>query len=88
MEIMKSQFLRDEKYLAYRYSYKNKPWELYVTENKEGNTPNQVTHSLKPNFDDYNWRAPEVIRFKAEDGANVPARVYITNCRKPTIMQL
>jgi len=70
---------QDEKYLAYRYSYKNKPWELYVTQNKEGNTPNQVTHSLKPNFDDYNWRAPEVIRFKAEDGANVPARVY-----KPT----
>ena len=69
----------DEKHLAYRYSYKNKPWEIYITENKEGNFPNQATHSLNPNFEDYSWRAPEVITFKAEDGANVPARVY-----KPT----
>ena len=69
----------DEKYLACRYSYKNKPWEIYITENKEANTPTQVTHSLNPVFKDYSWRAPEVIRFKAEDGANVPARVY-----KPT----
>ena len=69
----------DEKHLAYRYSYKNKPWEIYITENKEGNFPNQATHSLNPNFEDYSWKAPEVITFKAEDGANVPARVY-----KPT----
>lgn len=69
----------DEKYLAYRYSYKNKPWEIYIAENKEGNTPIQVTHSLNPVFEDYNWSVPEVISFEAEDGANVPARVY-----KPT----
>ena len=69
----------DEKYLAYRYSYKNKPWEIYITENKEGNIPVQVTHSLNPIFKDYSWRACEVITFKAEDGADVPARVY-----KPT----
>jgi len=67
---------QDEKYLAYRYSYKNKPWELYVTENEEGSIEKQVTHSLTPAFKDYNWRAPEVISFKAEDGADVPARVY------------
>jgi len=69
----------DEKYLAYRYSYKNKPWEIYVTENKEGNISAQVTSSLNPIFEDYSWRAPEVISFKAEDGADVSARIY-----KPT----
>ena len=69
----------DEKYLAYRYSYKNKPWEIYITENKSDNAPKEVTSSLSQEFKNYNWIAPEVISFKAEDGANVPARIY-----KPT----
>ncbi len=40
----------DEKYLAYRYSYKNKPWEIYITENKEGNYSCSGDTFLEPYF--------------------------------------
>ncbi|NDK56087.1 prolyl oligopeptidase family serine peptidase [Pontibacter fetidus] len=66
----------DEKMLAFRYSYSNKPWELYVMENKKGAKPKQVTNSLTDEFKAYNWREPEVISFKAKDGEDVYARLY------------
>lgn len=66
----------DEKWLAYRYSYSNKPWELYIQENKAGAKPQQLTASLSSEFKSYNWREPEVTTFKARDGADVYARIY------------
>ncbi len=69
----------DEKWLAIRYSYTNKPWELYLQENKVGAVPKQLTNSLRTEFKSYNWRDPEVTTFKARDGADVYTRVY-----KPT----
>ncbi len=66
----------DEKTLAIRYSYSNKPWELYVMDNRKGAKPRQVTQSLTEEFKSYKWREPEVISFKASDGADVYARVY------------
>ena len=67
----------DEKTLLVRYSYKNKPWELYVADNKTNSTLNQITFSQTEAFKKYNWRAPEVITFKAQDNANVNARIFI-----------
>ncbi len=66
----------DEKYLAVRYSFANKPWELYLQENKPGAEAIQVTHSTTVDFNSYNWRVPEFITFNAEDGAKVYARLY------------
>ncbi|PRY10682.1 dipeptidyl aminopeptidase/acylaminoacyl peptidase [Pontibacter ummariensis] len=66
----------DEKTLAVRHSYSNKPWELYVMDNKKGAKAKQVTNSLTEEFKSYDWREPEVITFKAEDGADVYARLY------------
>ncbi|TPE44884.1 prolyl oligopeptidase family serine peptidase [Pontibacter mangrovi] len=66
----------DEKHLAIRYSYSNKPWELYVMDNKKGAKAKQVTSSLTEEFKSYDWRDPEVITFKAKDGADVYARLY------------
>lgn len=66
----------DEKWLAIRYSYSNKPWELYLQENKPGAKPQQITNSLSEEFKSYNWRDPEVTTFKARDGADVYTRVY------------
>ena len=34
----------DEKYIAYRYSYQNKPWELYVQANKANAKAQQLTY--------------------------------------------
>ncbi len=66
----------DEKWLAYLYSYSNKPWELYIQENKTGGKPQQITSSLTDEFKSYAWRDPEVTTFKARDGADVYTRVY------------
>ncbi len=67
----------DEKYIAYRYSYSNKPWELFIQENAPGKKPVQVTDkAMSDEFKAYPWRAPNVISFTARDGANVYARIY------------
>ena len=66
----------DEKWLAYRYSYSNKPWELYIQENKTGAKPTQITESLSAEFKSYAWKDPLVTTFKARDGGDVYARVY------------
>ena len=69
----------DEKTLLVRYSYKNKPWELYWATNKKGSPLNQITFSTTAAFQAYNWRSPEVITFKAQDGTPVNARLYTPN---------
>lgn len=66
----------DEKWLAIRYSYSNKPWELYLQENKPGAKPVQITNSISDEFKSYNWRDPELTTIKARDGADIYARVY------------
>jgi dipeptidyl aminopeptidase/acylaminoacyl peptidase len=66
----------DEKWMAIRYSYSNKPWELYLQENKAGAKPQQITNSLTEEFKSYAWRDPEVTTFKARDGADVYTRVF------------
>ena len=66
----------DGRTLAVRYSYTNKPWELYVMDNKPRATMRQLTHSTTPEFESYPWRDPEIITIKARDGADVYARLY------------
>ncbi|MEK6782874.1 MAG: prolyl oligopeptidase family serine peptidase [Bacteroidota bacterium] len=66
----------DEKWITYRYSASNKPWELYIQETKAGAKPQLITASLTDEFKSYPWRAPEVTTFNARDGADVYARVY------------
>ncbi|TSD64854.1 S9 family peptidase [Inquilinus sp. KBS0705] len=67
----------DEKWLAIRYSYSNKPWELYVQPNKPGAKAVQVTNSTTPEFKSYPWREPEVISFKNRYGKDIYARLYL-----------
>ncbi|WP_163326030.1 S9 family peptidase [Draconibacterium mangrovi] len=66
----------DEKYLAIRHSEANKPWELYLQENKAGAEAEKLTNSTTDAFNKYNWRIPEFITFNAADGAEVHARLY------------
>ena len=66
----------DEKTLAVRYSFKNKPWELYTAVNTSSSQLKQITHSTTKEFDFYKWREPEVITFKGSDGKDVYARLY------------
>ena len=79
----------DETKLLVRYSYKNKPWELYVADNKKNTLLNQITFSTTDNFKAYPWRAPEVVTFKAQDGTTVYARLYkpkTANANKAAIL--
>ncbi|HEY4197330.1 MAG TPA: prolyl oligopeptidase family serine peptidase, partial [Mucilaginibacter sp.] len=66
----------DEKWLAIRYSYTNKPWDLYLQPNKPGAKAIQVTNSVSEEYNSYPWRAPEIITFKNRYGSDVYARVY------------
>ncbi|MDB5128516.1 prolyl oligopeptidase family serine peptidase [Mucilaginibacter sp.] len=66
----------DEKWLAIRYSYSNKPWELYVQANKPGAKATQVTNSTTEEFKSYPWKEPEVISFKNRNGKDIYARLY------------
>lgn len=70
----------NEKNIAFLHSYSNKPWELYLQPAKTGAAAQQITFKAQSEeFKSYPWREPEVISFKAADGALVYARVY-----KPT----
>ncbi len=81
----------DEKYIGILYSYSNKPWELYLQENlpylpdrqaagqsrkPRGKTEQITTKAMSDEFRSYPWRDPELITFKARDGAQVYARLY------------
>jgi dipeptidyl aminopeptidase/acylaminoacyl peptidase len=67
----------DEKELAILYSYSNKPWELYVQENKPNAKLEQVTNKAQSDeFKSYPWRDPEVVTFTARDGATVYGRLF------------
>lgn len=66
----------DEKQLAIRYSYTNKPWELYVMPNKPGAEMVQLTKSTTADFNAYPWMDSEIIHFTARDGVSVPATLY------------
>ena len=69
----------DETQLAIRYSYTNKPWELYIMPNTPGAKMLQLTESTTNTFNSYKWIDSEIINFIARDGASVPATLY-----KPT----
>ncbi len=67
----------DEKWIAYRYSYINKPWELFIQENNPGKKPVQVTDkAMTEEFKAYAWKEPKVTSFTARDGAQIYYRVY------------
>ncbi len=67
----------DEKWIAYRYSYTTKPWELFIQENAPGKKPMQVTNKgTTEEFRSYAWRDTKVFTIPARDGAQIYARVF------------
>ncbi|MBK9313856.1 MAG: S9 family peptidase [Acidobacteria bacterium] len=66
----------DESMLAIVHSYSNKPPELYLAANQAGAAARQVTMSPTEEFRSYKWIDPPIVRFKARDGVEVPARLY------------
>jgi dipeptidyl aminopeptidase/acylaminoacyl peptidase len=74
----------DEKYIGILYSSPNRPWELYLQENKPGTKAEQLTYKAQSDeFKSYAFREPEVITFPAADGQMVYARIYKPNNPHP-----
>lgn len=69
-------FSRDFGRVYSLYSYKNKPTELYVSENSLKSKPKQLTFSLTSDFKSYPWYDPEIVTIKAKDGKYIYARLY------------
>lgn len=67
----------DEKWLAIRHSYSNRPWELYLQPNKPKAKAIALTSGQSEEFKAYTWRDPQLVTFQAGDGAAVPARLYL-----------
>jgi len=67
----------DEKKLAILYSYTNQPTELFIQDAKVGAKATQLTAGQSAEFKAYSWKDPQIVRFTAEDGAQVPARLYL-----------
>ncbi len=66
----------DERFLAIRHSYSNRPPELYVQENRPDAEARRLTTSMTEEFRAYPWRVPELVRIPARDGARPWARFY------------
>ncbi len=67
----------DEKNIAYRYSYINKPWELFVQENAANKKITQVTTKAQTDeFKSYAWRENKIFTFTARDGQPVYAKLF------------
>ncbi|MFV9483681.1 prolyl oligopeptidase family serine peptidase [Christiangramia sp. ASW11-125] len=67
----------DESQMAITYSYMNKPEELFLKETSSKAQTIQVTDGRSEAFKAYDWREPQLIKFTAQDGAKVPARLYL-----------
>jgi dipeptidyl aminopeptidase/acylaminoacyl peptidase len=72
----------DEKSFLVRYSFKNKPWELFYAENKPNAKLQQITFSTTKEFQQYQWQAPEVVTFTAQDGKTSLRSIVRTKKRK------
>jgi dipeptidyl aminopeptidase/acylaminoacyl peptidase len=58
------------------YSSSNKPPEVYVVPNRPGAEPRQVTTSTTAEWRSFKWVEPQLVTYKARDGAEIYARLY------------
>ena len=66
----------DGRRMAVVHSTANRPGELFVAPLRAGAALDQVTVSPTAEWLTYPWIQPEIVRFTARDGVEVPARIY------------
>ena len=67
----------DEKYIACRYSYITKPFELYIQENAPYKKMVQVTNkAMSEDFKSYAWRDTKIFTITARDGQPIYAKIF------------
>jgi dipeptidyl aminopeptidase/acylaminoacyl peptidase len=62
--------------IAFVYSYSTKPHEVYVMANAPGAAATQITTTPTEEWRAFKWIDPQVLTYKARDGADVYARLY------------
>ncbi len=65
----------DERLMGVRYSYTNRPWEIYLQRPRR--EAQRITYSPTEAWMAYPWREGEIVTFEASDGVRVPAQVFI-----------
>lgn len=66
----------DGKRLAIVHDVADRPQELFVADSDDAAEMSQVTDSPTEEWKSFPWIKPEILRFEAEDGTMVPARIY------------
>ena len=66
----------DGRRFAVVHSVANAPPELYLADGPGAERMERVTLSPTESWRSFDWIRPEIVRFRAEDGAMVPARIY------------
>lgn len=66
----------DESWMAILHSSSTTPWELFIKKTSSTSSPTQITSSTTEAFNQYDWRAPEMVTFTNRLGRTVHARVY------------
>ena len=66
----------DDRTIGFVYSYSTKPHEVYVMANAPGAQATQITTTPIEEWRSFKWIDPQVITYKARDGAEVYARLY------------
>ncbi|WP_103028801.1 prolyl oligopeptidase family serine peptidase [Salinibacter altiplanensis] len=66
----------DGERLATLYSTTNQPADLYLGDASADSERTRITESPTDEWAAYDWRMPEVRRFEASDGVEVPAHVF------------
>ncbi|MEE8146787.1 MAG: prolyl oligopeptidase family serine peptidase [Longimicrobiales bacterium] len=66
----------DGRRFAFVHDVANRPGELFLAETRRPTEMEQVTTSPTQEWASFDWKKPEIVRFEAEDGTMVPARIY------------
>jgi dipeptidyl aminopeptidase/acylaminoacyl peptidase len=66
----------DGQWIADVYSYTNKPPELYIQRSTPEAAAMKVTTSPAPEFSNYAWIDPPIVKIRANDGAEVAGHLY------------
>ena len=67
----------DDSTVALVHSYANRPPELFLMPNTPGAAAKQVTTTPTAEWRSFKWADPQVLTFKARDGADVYARLFV-----------
>ncbi|MFB6273363.1 MAG: prolyl oligopeptidase family serine peptidase, partial [Salinibacter sp.] len=66
----------DGERLGMLYEFTNQPPEVYLQDAARQARKTRITHSTTNEWESYDWRDPEIVRFEASDGVQVPMQIF------------